>query len=172
MKMKYKVGDKVRVREDLVVWTPRNMHAGYHNDEGFIPANNDVVSEMAEHGGKVATIVGYGGVLRNMYRIDLDACLYLWTDGMFTGLADEDAPAKEATPALPELKTGLFGVMDDGDVFVVVGERIVYQNGGFDFVKSFQNPEGAAKVCRINALYTGNAFSCTKFDYNCIWKRT
>lgn len=32
------------------------------------------------------------------------------------------------------LKTGVFGVMDNGDKFVVVNDYIVYMDGGFDIV--------------------------------------
>lgn len=34
------------------------------------------------------------------------------------------------------LKTGVFGVMDNGDKFVVINGYIVYLDGGFDVVKS------------------------------------
>lgn len=39
----------------------------------------------------------------------------------------------------PKLETGMFGEMNDGSVFVVVNDLIVYQNGGFDEVSNFDN---------------------------------
>ena len=38
-----------------------------------------------------------------------------------------------------DLKTGMFGVMSDGDKFVIVGDVIVYQGGGFDFVSKLND---------------------------------
>lgn len=35
-----------------------------------------------------------------------------------------------------DLKTGMFGVMDNGDKFVVVNDTLVYQNDGWDNVAS------------------------------------
>lgn len=64
--MKYKVGDKVKVREDLVV------------DKEY---GSDVfIEEMEQHKGKTATITL---VCHDKYCIDLDEGEWYWTDEMF-----------------------------------------------------------------------------------------
>lgn len=74
--MKHNVGDKVKIREDLV---PEIMYG----KEKF-------VSRMEEYRGCEATIVDAfyrnGGVL---YRIDIDNKCWYWTDEMFEEFEDE-----------------------------------------------------------------------------------
>lgn len=84
-KMKYKVGDKVRVRKDLKV---------SKEYDGMI--FNDV---MSQHCGETVTINEVFS--RGYYRIVEYGCC--WTDGMFEGLADEELTAEEATKILSEI---------------------------------------------------------------------
>lgn len=77
--MKYKVGDKVRVRKDLWIRT------GY-GDYMF-------VSEMDDYKGSVVTI---SEVFSNVYYIKEDKEEYGWTDEMFEGLAEDELTAEEA----------------------------------------------------------------------------
>jgi hypothetical protein len=65
--MKYKVGDKVRIREDLVI-------KEQYNDLTFVP-------DMVQYMGKVATITEIR--FEDVYGIDLDGCNWCWTDEMF-----------------------------------------------------------------------------------------
>lgn len=69
--MKYKVGDKVKVREDLKVG--RYYSGVYFNEE------------MAKLKGKVVEI-------KDVYSISyyIKECGYFWTDEMFSGLAEEE----------------------------------------------------------------------------------
>lgn len=83
--MKYKVGDKVRVRKDLKV---------SKEYDGMI--FNDV---MSQHCGETVTINEVFS--RGYYRIVEYGCC--WTDGMFEGLADEELTAEEATKILSEI---------------------------------------------------------------------
>lgn len=64
--MKYKVGDKVKIREDL--------------DVDKIYGNWDCSADMARCRGMIATIVECYG---NYYCIDVDDKCYNWTDEMF-----------------------------------------------------------------------------------------
>jgi hypothetical protein len=64
--MKYKVGDKVRIREDLKV--------------GKMYGDWDCSEDMAQCGGKIATIVR---CCDDFYKIDLEDNFYNWTDEMF-----------------------------------------------------------------------------------------
>ena len=70
--MKYKVGDKVKIREDL--------------DTDKIYDSWDCSEDMAQCGGKIATIVR---CCDDSYKIDVDDKLYNWTDGMFEEIKDE-----------------------------------------------------------------------------------
>ena len=83
--MKYKVGDKVRVRKDLKV---------SKEYDGMI--FNDV---MSQHCGETVTINEVFS--RGYYRIVEYGCC--WTDGMLEGLADEELTAEEATKILSEI---------------------------------------------------------------------
>lgn len=83
--MKYKVGDKVRVRKDLKV-------SKDYDGMTF----NDV---MSQHCGETVTINEVFS--RGYYRIVEYG--YCWTDGMLEGLADEELTAEEATKILSEI---------------------------------------------------------------------
>lgn len=82
--MKYKVGDKVRIREDLVMG---------ENYGGSV-----VVDDMTDMGGSVVTIerVGYFG-----YYIEEDPDEYCWTDEMFEPV--EEMSAEEAIKVLADM---------------------------------------------------------------------
>lgn len=71
--MKYKVGDKVRIRKDLII-------KEQYNDLTFVP-------DMVQYMGKVATITKIR--FEDAYSIDLDGCNWCWTDEMFE---DIDTP--------------------------------------------------------------------------------
>lgn len=68
--MKYKIGDKVLIRKDLVT------------DEC---GSDSVVSEMLKYRGKIATIKRYTDIA---YMIDLDGGSWGWTNEMFKGKVD------------------------------------------------------------------------------------
>lgn len=74
--MKYKVGDKVRVRKDL------SMDECYGL---YLP-----ISDMCELAGKVVTIVDTHGAGRNSYTVaEQISGNHWWTDEMFEGLAED-----------------------------------------------------------------------------------
>jgi len=90
--MKYKVGDKVRVRKDLVI---DSVYGGDSFTEG-----------MAMFRGKVVTI---SKILNNgkYYILEDDSeCAWSWTNEMFEGLANEAQPeeAEKAINLLREMK--------------------------------------------------------------------
>ena len=73
--MKYKVGDKVRVRKDLQV-----------SDYFGKTASNS----MTAHAGREVTIRSfYGNRFEQYYTIEEDDGEYKWTEAMFEGLANE-----------------------------------------------------------------------------------
>ena len=95
--MKYKVGDKVRVRRDLEEY-------GQYGKWG---ANK----KMAElHG----SIVEIKKVENEKQRYEINDNLYYWTDEMFEGLADEELTAEEAIKVLADMCAGKCKVCELG----------------------------------------------------------
>lgn len=82
--MKYKVGDKVRIREDLV------MGGNY--------GGSVAVDDMVDMGGYVVTIERVGNL---GYYIEEDPDGYCWTDEMFEPV--EEMSAEEAIKAFTEI---------------------------------------------------------------------
>ena len=106
MKMKYEVGDKVKIREDLKVGKD-------YNDCTFIV-------DMEKYKGKIATIT-YCYNDDDSYEIDLDGGTWFWTNDMFKDVTDitESESKDEKT-------------VDIGYYLAYCGHRIiknVYYNG-------------------------------------------
>jgi hypothetical protein len=77
-----------------------------------------------------------------------------------------------------DLRTGMFGVMDNGAKFVIVNEFFVYKDGGFDYVRSINDDLSfGLGFAQIDGLYECDSFDqleCAIDDgklYPCIWKR-
>ena len=81
--MKYKIGDRVKVRSDL---TSSKLYDGY-----------GVVDKMISKREKIVTITV---VHVDYYEINEDT--FCWTDQMFEGLVEEKLTAAEATKILGE----------------------------------------------------------------------
>lgn len=77
--MRYKVGDKVRVRRDL------------KNDVSY--ESRYTVKKMMDYKGNVVTI---SEVHPNYYKLEEDEEGWDWTDKMFEGLVDDELTAEEA----------------------------------------------------------------------------
>ena len=77
--MKYKVGDRVRVRRDL------------KNDVSY--GSRYTVEKMMDYKGNVVTI---SEVRQNYYKIEEDEEGWDWTDEMFEGLVDDELTVEEA----------------------------------------------------------------------------
>lgn len=82
--MKYKVGDKVKIREDLIVGND-------YGSDGF-------VEEMEQYKGKTATITG---AFMGKYDIDIDDGDWSWTDEMLEDIVKDDT-VKDNTPMTVE----------------------------------------------------------------------
>ena len=76
-KMKYKVGDKVRVRSDL---EECEEYGGWYTSECMVRMRGEIV-----------TIRGVGSSAYELEESDL-----MWTDEMFEGLAEDELTAEEA----------------------------------------------------------------------------
>lgn len=82
--MKYKVGDKVRVRSDL---EKNKGYGGWYTSEGMVKMRGEIV-----------TIRGVGSSAYELEENDL-----MWTDGMLEGLVEDELTAEEATKILSEI---------------------------------------------------------------------
>lgn len=87
--MKYKVGDKVRVRSDLQI---SRRYGSYMFSSG-----------MDHYKGSVVAI---SEVYLTCYCIEEDKGIWKWTDEMFEGLAEDELTAEEATKILGEICCG------------------------------------------------------------------
>ena len=75
-KMKYKVGDKVRVRRDL---EGNKEYGGWYTSEGMVKMRGEIV-----------TIRGVGSSAYELEENDL-----MWTDGMLEGLVEDELTVEE-----------------------------------------------------------------------------
>lgn len=82
--MKYKVGDKVRVRRDL---EGNKGYGGWYTSEGMVKMRGEIV-----------TIRGVGSSAYELEENDL-----MWTDEMLEGLVEDELTAEEATKILSEI---------------------------------------------------------------------
>lgn len=68
-----------------------------------------------------------------------------------------------------DLKTGMFGKMSNGKLFVIVNDLIVYQDGGFDYIKELDKNLGIRhyewrieEYWTIEILVVANCFNIAK----------
>lgn len=101
--MKYKIGDKVRVRDDLRLGEVYKMDNGTDYDS--------VVFEMLKLKGKEVTISTYTD--SNKYLVSEDRDCWNWTDEMFSGLATR---LERVTEKEPNFKIGQFVRVIDNDM--------------------------------------------------------
>ena len=98
--MKYKVGDKVRIKS--LDWY--NENKSY--ETGNVYLSMSFVANMSKYCGQVATIIKASG--RNEYKIDLDNGYYNWSGEMFEGLVEE-----ETKPNIIEEATAQCDIIND-----------------------------------------------------------
>ena len=72
------------------------------------------------------------------------------------------------------LKNGVFGIMTDGKEFVVVNDRLIYKNGGYDRIEDIDdtlqfgmNTYGVDKL--FNALSFDNLEVCINLHQNVLY---
>lgn len=155
--MKYKIGDKVRVRNDLSV------------DKSYGGTRFD--SQMTKFIGKVITIAQCDSVdNRCVYNIEEDKCrakLY-WTEEMF------ESNKLEFTKS--DLKDGMVVEYRDGGRALVLGDWLFDETSCLlieNFNDNFENCYDGKNS--VDKVYTSNAHSLSEyFDNNMlklIWKR-
>lgn len=79
--MKYKIGDKIVVREDL----RRNREYSMESD---IDNSNTAIDEMVKLRGKVVTITDISGNGQYVINNQEGRFSFLWTDEMFKGVKE------------------------------------------------------------------------------------
>lgn len=58
---------------------------------------------------------------------------------------------------------GMFGETEYGDVFVIVGDKLVYQNGGYDMLNVMLEEE---LIVKLLIKYSFDAYNMNKFNEN------
>lgn len=143
--MKYKVGDKVRIKP--LEWY--NLNKNYRGDIELRPDRvvYTFVEPMSAYCGKIAKITG---VNQQHYDIDLDSDKYFWTDDMFEGKVENSKEDKSAFWFLPE---GYEFCDDEGRVIPTTKVQLRK--------KQPQYPKTYEECCKIV-----NANSCVRLVYN------
>lgn len=91
--MKYKVGDKVKVRSDL---EENKGYGGWYTSEGMVKMRGEIV-----------TIIG---VKSSSYELEENN--FRWTDEMFEGLEDDELTAEEAIRIQAEMCNSMSGCVN------------------------------------------------------------
>jgi hypothetical protein len=141
--MKYKVGDKVRVRKDLSI------------DEDYGIVYCDV--EMAKMAGTVVTINKITNT--GLYQIKEDSEKYFWTEKMFEGLANEAPSIAKRINDKHNILNGLFN--SDGSVD---GEKLMEKlsNQDNDMAKGSHYEKSAMQPLEVSqVLLTKEQFEGT-----------
>ncbi len=89
--MKYKIGDRVRVRENLTV-------GEYYDNRSF-------TKDMSKLSGEVVTI---DVVNAQTYKIKEDGVEWYWTDSMFMDIDDEEIDIKKSTKKEKTVDVGYY----------------------------------------------------------------
>ena len=164
--MKYKVGDKVKVRDDLETF---RMYGKYEFEE-----------EMEIHKGKEATIIG---VYKDNYDLNIDNDGFYWTDEMLKPIAKSIAESDENTDkvstnsvesidnfSFKDLKFGDIVTVRNGYKYIYIPQKnkLFNSNGtGFiclndinDLLECMGNSSlDIIKVQRIDSTFIGECFN-------------
>lgn len=150
--MKFKVGDKVRVRKDLVA---NETYGAYI-----------FVSIMEKFKGKIVTIIG---ICNNHYVIDEDNKRCYWTDEMLE-------PAV-ASFTKADLKDGMVVEYRCGDRRMILDNKLISDFFGFAFLNSFTDTLEGIKYddMTIDKVYKSTAHTLKEYFEDCnlelIWER-
>lgn len=122
--MKYKAGDKVRVRKDLEAYEEYG--------------NINFTESMEKYKGKIVTIEAINS---NSYFVEEDNKNYYWTDEMFEGLA---------WFTKHDLQRGDIVTDSDGDISVFDGEELVGSTLGIDYLdEALGTDDGDCQIVKV-----------------------
>lgn len=151
--MKYKIGDKVKIRSDL--------------SAGMFCGTSIFTKEMERLKNKVLTIENYSEI-NYTYKLK-EFSAYCWTDDMLESIE------KKFTPA--DLETGMFGITNKKRKFLVLNNNLVFQDGtvwAIDFLNIyFEYTDEMESVERIynNMLGFNSLDPDNEWCFKCIYKR-
>lgn len=140
--MKFKIGDVVELKDNLIVG---QMYDGI-----------TFLEEMQEYVGKPTTVAQSDSQDCKLYLLDIDNGRFYYGEKMLESCQDKKHSYKDL------LRTGIFGETNDGEVFVVVGNTLVYQNGEYDRVNSL-NDELHFRSCRYICRLVENCNSFLQY---------
>ena len=146
--MCFSIGDKVRIREDLEV------RRGY----GF-PVEVVFTASMARFRGREARVLSR--TASGLITLDIDGRFHFWSEDMLETV-------EVSSTGL--LQTGIFGILNTGDKFVVVNDTLVFQDGHFGLLEHYDNRDMQHGSLCIESLYKARAFDAMTEDTQ-IWAR-
>lgn len=154
--MKYKAGDIVRIRKNLLV-------GNFYN-------NHQLIGSMDLYFGKIAKIKSieddFGDIV---YYLDVDYERWAWTEDMLEPVEEKFTPK--------DLKTGMFGITNKKRKFLVLNDNLVFQDGtvwAIDFLNIyFEYTDEMESVERIynNMLGFNSLDPDNEWCFKCIYKR-
>jgi hypothetical protein len=139
--MKYKVGDKVRVKKDLVI------------DSSY--GREDFVEEMKSFIGKIVTI---SKVIDEEYMILEDDGDYAWTEEMFEGLANEAPSIVKRINNKHDILNGLLnsdGSVDGEKLMEKLSKQSNDMAKGSHYEKSAMQPLEVSQVLLTKEQFEG-----------------
>lgn len=141
--MKYKVGDKVKIKN--LDWYNANK-----SETGYLYCDNiGFVQKMSEYCGKKATIVDRTGI---SYKLDIDNKFYYWTDDMFEEYFN-DMEQKEII------------IPQGWEIDEVRGNKIILMESKKELPKTWE--ECIAKIGRdLEYIYRNGFINKTTFSEN------
>lgn len=143
--MKFKVGDRVKLKDNLII-------GQQYNGVTFI-------EKMEKYKGKICTIEIYSERDKVCF-LDIDDGNLYYGEDMLELYKDKEFSYKDL------LQTGVFGETSNGEVFVVIGNKLVYQNGEFDPINLLNDKLQFKSGRFIYKLVEGcNSFSQYKKNY-------
>ena len=149
--MKYKIGDKVKIRSDL--------------SAGMFCGISIFTKEMERLKNKVLTIENYSEI-NYTYKLE-EFSAYCWTDDMLKSVEEKFTPK--------DLKTGMFGITINDEKFVVVDNLLVFQNGETTSIHNlnifFEDIYKGKYIKEIYSNMSGFKDFDNEWIYNRIYKR-
>ena len=144
--MKFKVGDRVKLKDDLII-------GQQYNGIKFC-------EEMEKYKEKIC-MIRVCHEYSKTYLLDIDDGGFYYGEDMLELYKDEEFSYKDL------LQTGVFGETSNGEVFVVIGNKLVYQNGEFDPINLLNDKLQFKSGRFIYKLVEGcNSFSQYKKNYS------
>lgn len=159
--MKYKIGDKVRIKS--LDWYYDNR-----DDRNDVECDNDYfIADMAEYCGKIVTI---SSVLSTRYYIKEDNGIFNWTDEMIEGLIEEETTSNNIIKKLniPEDNIKNILICPEGYIFKDENDNIINATKIILEKKKKEYPKTYKECYKIMDIDDGLLIDSWDIDF---WKR-